>query len=861
MRSTRIASAAPAAAVLVLATLLAPGPASAAQLEVFAVTPAFSPFNVAGRTVTIKGVGFTASTTVRFDAAAAAVAFVDSRTLRATVPTVASARVSVLTVSDPANGTDTFRPYFYTGPVIYVATTGNDSNAGTSPAAPKRTVGAGLAANSTGTTPTEVRVAAGRYVEAQLIIYNTTVLSCGWAPGFASRDTDRNVTEIDGNRGGWIIRTNGLAAVSSVDGCTIKNGLRDGFGGGAFAVTADSPVINDNVIVGNMSTTMGGGIYFTASTSYGGEITVSNNVILGNRAHGKSGGALVVYPNYNTQQVVRANISNNKIVGNRSINSRGGGVSLITGSYAGYNNGSLKLADNLIGYNRSKTGGGVDLSTLTYGDTFDLTVNNNLFVGNTALGNGGGMAINGLGTTLGRMMANTFSLNAGGPAQGGGLYIAGSVNLVSTFTATDMILWGNLEGDALGQAIDRITFSDSGTPLTGTGNMSVDPAFVGGPLGSFYLRQADPNAPDSPVVDAGSSTAAGLALDSLTTRADLVPDSGLADLGFHYPPVGEDSPTPISFGRIDPTSGDFLGTDWVLIRGDGFDPGATATFANQPATNVIYLGPTRLLAQPPPSPNGFRDFRVDVRVTNPDATFAQASLAYRYVDNTAPTWISTVGIVTAQTAVDCVRSVVLDWSDAVDADSPPVVYEVYREDCASTTSNNVPCANFGYIPNAANFISNTPETYHVDLNFPASGQDPKVIYTVRARDSAVPSTNKEWNFAKRVSFASKVVTDTTPPAPVGNTAQWISGTVLDWQGGTGAVSYGVYRETDPSRYQNPGTLTKLTTLTRLNNDLNGDGVADTQFTDTATPALGGYFYYRLTSIDPCNLETTSELLP
>src|SRR5882724_5978259 len=99
--------------------------AGAATLEVFSLSPAFSPFNVAGKTVTIRGVGFRAATTVKFDAVASpTVTFIDSRTLTAVIPTVAAAKVSTVTVTDTVNGTDSFYPFQYTGPVFFVATTG-----------------------------------------------------------------------------------------------------------------------------------------------------------------------------------------------------------------------------------------------------------------------------------------------------------------------------------------------------------------------------------------------------------------------------------------------------------------------------------------------------------------------------------------------------------------------------------------------------------------------------------------------------------------------------------------------------------------------------------------------------------------
>ncbi|MBI3450463.1 MAG: IPT/TIG domain-containing protein [Acidobacteria bacterium] len=832
--------------------------AGAATLEVFSLSPAFTPFSIAGRTVTIRGVGFRASTTVKFDAVVSpTVTFIDSRTLTAVVPTVAAAKVSTVTVTDSVNGSDTFYPFQYSGPVFFVATTGLDTNAGTTPTTPFRTIGKGLTA-ATSTTPTEVRVAAGTYVENNLTIQNDSILSCGWAPGFATRDPEANISVIDGNRAAFVIRTGGLATVSVIDGCTIIRGLRDGFGGGGFVVTADSPVVNNSVFVGNASTTMGGAIYSTASTSYGAVPTFSNNVIIGNRAYNKQGGGIVFYSNYNPQPPVRVSLDGNVIVGNRSFNSRGGGFALTTGSYVNYNAGKLVAANNMIGFNRGRSGAGFDVTLQGYSDYYQISLNNNLIFNNSAPGLGGGLSFQGAGTFDGYVRQSTIANNVAGPAQGAGFAAQSSVVMPANFVISDLVLWANNGGDTFGQVDARAVYSDSGTLMPGAGNISVNPAFASGPLGNFYLRQGDPNSgPDSPAVNAGSASAVTLAVDPVTTRNDLVLDGGLADMGFHYAPAGTNSPAVVTLSRLDPSSGDFGGSEWVLLRGAGFDPGAVASFDGVNATRTIYLTANRLIAQPAAHVQAL----VNARVTDPDTTFSELASAYRFLDNEPPVWSLTVGVQSAVTGVDCQRSVVLDWNDAVDTASNPVVYEIYREDCIPSGSTSNPCANFGYVPSATDFKGTTLETTWVDTNIPSTGQDPKYVYAVRARDSASTGTNKEWNFAKRVSLASSVATDTFPPSPVGNTLTFVSPTVLDWTAAIGATQYGMYRTTAAALYASPGTLVKLATLTKLNNDFNGDLVTDSQYTDATVPALNQVFFYKVSALDVCNVETTSELGP
>jgi hypothetical protein len=73
----------------------------------------------------------------------------------------------------------------------------------------------------------------------------------------------------------------------------------------------------------------------------------------------------------------------------------------------------------------------------------------------------------------------------------------------------------------------------------GDKGFSKDPLFVSFPLernGNYYLSQQASRQPsDSPCVDAGSDTAAKLGLQNKTTRTDKRGDSGIADIGYHYP--------------------------------------------------------------------------------------------------------------------------------------------------------------------------------------------------------------------------------------------------------------------------------------------------------------------------------------
>ena len=73
----------------------------------------------------------------------------------------------------------------------------------------------------------------------------------------------------------------------------------------------------------------------------------------------------------------------------------------------------------------------------------------------------------------------------------------------------------------------------------GNKDISRDPLFVAVDSvknGNYFLSQKDSGQDfNSPSVDAGSKVAAGLGLGSYTTRTDKAGDTGIVDMGYHYP--------------------------------------------------------------------------------------------------------------------------------------------------------------------------------------------------------------------------------------------------------------------------------------------------------------------------------------
>jgi predicted outer membrane repeat protein len=700
----------------------------------------------------------------------------------------------------------------------------------------------------------DIRVAAGTYNESALDILSGITMTGGWDTAFTQRNPDEFVTVIDAGRAAFAMRSGGLDARQVIDGVTVRNGMREGLGGGAFVISGDNTVISNSVFVGNTSSARGGAIYATFSAAYGGRPVLSKNVVIGNRSFSaNAGGGIALYPLYTQGQHIDVAVTDNYILGNRDFANRGGGFGMSSASAYSYNVLKVELVGNVLGGNRALSGGGAAILALGGSDRFDLLIDNNLFFGNTAQ-DAGGLLLTGVGHIAGRISGNTFAGNAANVEGGGGIRILPNLTFESTFETKNLISWGNINGNLSGSAL--ATYSDIGGGSSGSGNISLDPVFRSGPMGAYYLTQ-DANTM-SPAVNAGAGLSADYAQDGQTTDSALAPDTGLVDMGYHYPVSVGPSADPIAFVRIDPQEGDFGGSDWVLVRGKGFDPGATVSFGAVPATDAIYVSSTRLLAKPAAHTPG----PVDVTITNPDLTTVTATGGYSYVDNQPPDWPSTVGLQQALSRQDCLRSAVLTWNPAVDAATGPVKYEIHREVCTPTVNDfKNPCTNTGYFSTPVNLVATTTENFYVDPNFPTGGGDNKYIYLVRALDGVTPVPNKEMNYSKRIVLVSKVTGDTTPPANVGETLDVAQSGLLDWTGAVGALTYRVYRQTTASSYATPASLVPFITLTTVNNDLDTNGVTDTRYTDAVLPAAGQIFFYKISALDICNNETRAELGP
>jgi len=281
-----------------------------------------------------------------------------------------------------------------------------------------------------------------------------------------------------------------------------------GFGDGGAISICDGAIVDvdGNIIDDNFSNEGPGGAIFCVDSV----AAVHGCNINGNTANGDGGGIFV--------QNSTVSIRRNWIDGNWG--EQGGGV---------YLSGSIEsFSDNYIGYNMAQhSGGGVFLGEGTH------SIHNNLIEANGSYDGGDGVycakgpqVVFSNNTLVGNY---TLSMTQ---SHGGAMHYEDGDGL-DTLQIFNCIFWDN-EDDLHGCSAIYSCIEDGDE---GEGNLMASPLFVtndpGNPMLGFpedyYLD------PDSPCVDAGNMTAEEAGLDYYTTRTDRQTDSGVVDLGFHYP--------------------------------------------------------------------------------------------------------------------------------------------------------------------------------------------------------------------------------------------------------------------------------------------------------------------------------------
>jgi len=292
-------------------------------------------------------------------------------------------------------------------------------------------------------------------------------------------------------------------------------------GNGAGLWCRGAPEIARNHIVDNQLTTMGygGGVY-----AQGAPLFHDNLVAWDTIANEGGGGWRYGAGVYCTWSGV---FYQNSFVENAGLGGAGGfwyGGGLYLGGGT-----PVVFANLFLGNRMGTTTGGIAYGGGLYVDSADAYVVNNTFSANvcsTAITYGGGICVqrNWSAVVKNNILAGNVCDGIGKNAGA----IAGQPDtLGDTLTVDYNDAWANSPNDYYGVRV-------------GPHSLGLDPLFVTGSLGEYYLSQVVAGQPEtSPCVDAGDTVmTAPVNVDSLlrawTTRTDSVPDAGVLDLGYHY---------------------------------------------------------------------------------------------------------------------------------------------------------------------------------------------------------------------------------------------------------------------------------------------------------------------------------------
>ena len=290
--------------------------------------------------------------------------------------------------------------------------------------------------------------------------------------------------------------------LSNCDGpicnCTITRNFASSQGGGLGGC---SGTITDCTISANGAGECGGGLAYCHGT-------ISNCTISANEARHHGGGL----------EWCEATISSCTITDNSAEYASGGGLSICGGTIT---NCAIR------GNSAARNGGGLCGCS--------GTITNCTISANEAGEYGGGLYSYSYDGTISNCTISNCTIADNDAFSGGGMYL--EKLHCRQVAVLNSVMWGDTPDEIAGATTyATVMYSDVNGGWTGTGNISDDPLFVSGTLGDYYLScRAAGQAADSPCIDAGNGTAESLGLDKLTTRTDHVPDSGVADMGYHYP--------------------------------------------------------------------------------------------------------------------------------------------------------------------------------------------------------------------------------------------------------------------------------------------------------------------------------------
>ncbi|MGB6970610.1 MAG: right-handed parallel beta-helix repeat-containing protein [Desulfobulbales bacterium] len=394
----------------------------------------------------------------------------------------------------------------------------------------------------------DIIVQKGIYHENIIIDKYINLIGIGWP-------------EIDGGSAEGNVNTVSIAYLGEragkIEGLIVTGGGLGPRGHGIY-VWDSSPEITNNKVTGNRHNSIGihGKAAQTGNTKIHNNLIYDNGVGIGN---GLGSNAHI----YNNQ------IYNNHIVG---VGSRGGAIPRIEGN-AIYGNhigvGAREPASPHIKGNQIFDNVfGITISPLSTMEIFageDIVIENNLIINNSQRG----ISITSFNLSKVIILNNTIdSNNQRAWEQGGGVLFgwphAGRFTAIlenniitnnrefgiGNYTGNE---WVQVSGATIINNYNNVWNNDKdygGCDLSDTENaekclqpgdkdISQDPLFVSVDSiknGNYFLSQQDSGQDfNSPSVDAGSKDAAGLGLGSYTTRTDKAGDTGIVDMGYHYP--------------------------------------------------------------------------------------------------------------------------------------------------------------------------------------------------------------------------------------------------------------------------------------------------------------------------------------
>jgi nitrous oxidase accessory protein NosD len=395
----------------------------------------------------------------------------------------------------------------------------------------------------------DIIVQKGTYKENIIIDKYINLIGIGW-PVLDGGSAEGNVNTVSfaylGNRAG------------KIEGFIVTGGGLGPRGHGIY-VWDSSPEITNNKVTGNRHNSIG--IHGKASQT--GNTKVHNNLIYDNGVgigNGLGSNAHI----YNNQ------IYNNHMVG---VGSRGQAIPRIEGNSIYGNHIGIGTREpsspHVKGNHIFGNVFGIAISPMStfepYAADKDIIIENNLIINNLQRG----ISITSFNLTKVIIFNNTIdSNNLRAWEQGGGVLFgwphAGGFTAIlenniitnnrifgiANYNGTEQFpasgatiinnynnVWNN-DKDYGGCDPDEAEIAET-CLQAGDNDFSQDPLYVSVDSiknGNYFLSQQDSGQEfNSPSVDAGSRTAAGLGLGSYTTRTDKAGDTGIVDMGYHYP--------------------------------------------------------------------------------------------------------------------------------------------------------------------------------------------------------------------------------------------------------------------------------------------------------------------------------------